>query len=806
MRNILNRKILSLTLAAILALGNLGAGASPVFADGEEKSDIEKLRERVENLCNLSQPASNLTPGHIPDNIHFRDLEKNLVNTGETPAPRRLRSTAMLPSAWPEGGCSNSAIVLEYLTEHFPATRDQQPFGTCWAFATIAMAEFYNLTHGYETDPAETDYSEYHLAYWTHTDGTGKTLNGGGAADTINFQGDRKTVMMDGGNTALGLLTLLRERGVTRESDFPYPTTTSAITELPPESERGYNAFLLNDAVAFLFYEGDDPSARFGLAKEAILANGCIATSVYVDVPYYNIEHNSFYCYDDIGGVNHGLVLVGWDDNFPKENFSTDAALQPPKDGAWLVRNSWSDQAAWSPFSYYWMSYYDKVMINEPALTVSMMEPGHGYDNNYYYDTETHERAKMLENSQVETMRTANVFTACGKKGSELISAVRFVFEPDDEGDDGKDYQIRIYRGTTTEGGLNLGTLCSDAVTGGKIYATGFYTVPLENPVLVTKGENFAIEVEIEGKTSVCYEREGYVYDGRSWIEYVPAVARGETWYYSADDGRWNDILDETDSGVSFRTMGFGNAMISALTKDVEPKKKHKRHSSGNVESPVAATENKPETQTEQPENPNEESLSPQEGEQQAQMGSAGSIFTDVPADSWAANSIKKIVSMGIMKGTGNGKFSPYALMSRGMLSEVFKNLAGGDSAEEGGFGDTAGKWYAKSAAWVKAHNIMGGIGGGLFAGDDPVEREQMMTGYYRLALLQGKVTEEAKAQAKEALSAYPDAGSVSEYAREAMGWGLVSGMLKGMNGRLNPHGKADRAQFCALTERYCGL
>ncbi len=102
MRNILNRKILSLTLAAIFALGNFGAGALPVFADGEEKSDIEKLRERVENLCNLSQPASNLAPGHIPDNIHFRDIERNLVNGGPSAAPLRMRSTVSLPSAWPE--------------------------------------------------------------------------------------------------------------------------------------------------------------------------------------------------------------------------------------------------------------------------------------------------------------------------------------------------------------------------------------------------------------------------------------------------------------------------------------------------------------------------------------------------------------------------------------------------------------------------------------------------------------------------------------------------------------------------------
>lgn len=38
-------------------------------------------------------------------------------------------------------------------------------------------------------------------------------------------------------------------------------------------------------------------------------------------------------------GTNHAVTIVGWDDNYPKENFAAD---NPPQgDGAWIIRNSW---------------------------------------------------------------------------------------------------------------------------------------------------------------------------------------------------------------------------------------------------------------------------------------------------------------------------------------------------------------------------------------------------------------------------------------------------------------------------------
>lgn len=48
------------------------------------------------------------------------------------------------------------------------------------------------------------------------------------------------------------------------------------------------------------------------------------------------------YSYSGNAGVNHAVTLVGWDDNFAKENFNSSCNVT--SDGAWIVRNSWGEQ------------------------------------------------------------------------------------------------------------------------------------------------------------------------------------------------------------------------------------------------------------------------------------------------------------------------------------------------------------------------------------------------------------------------------------------------------------------------------
>ena len=52
--------------------------------------------------------------------------------------------------------------------------------------------------------------------------------------------------------------------------------------------------------------------------------------------------------------ANHAICVVGWDDNYSKDNFNS----KPAGDGAFLIKNSWG-----STQSYFYISYYDTVLF-----------------------------------------------------------------------------------------------------------------------------------------------------------------------------------------------------------------------------------------------------------------------------------------------------------------------------------------------------------------------------------------------------------------------------------------------------------
>ena len=60
-----------------------------------------------------------------------------------------------------------------------------------------------------------------------------------------------------------------------------------------------------------------------------------------MSVSYYHTsscsstDNVSYYCPQKQADSNHSVTLIGWDDNYSKENFTT----QPPEDGAWLCKN-----------------------------------------------------------------------------------------------------------------------------------------------------------------------------------------------------------------------------------------------------------------------------------------------------------------------------------------------------------------------------------------------------------------------------------------------------------------------------------
>lgn len=110
--------------------------------------------------------------------------------------------------------------------------------------------------------------------------------------------------------------------------------------------------------------------------KRNILNYGAVYSSMYFDDSVYTV--NNGYCYynnlfSPNNYLNHAITIVGWDDNYSKDNFS-DLFLyeKPATDGAWLVRNSNETSANGG---YFWLSYCEmslNTMDFKPSVILNV--------------------------------------------------------------------------------------------------------------------------------------------------------------------------------------------------------------------------------------------------------------------------------------------------------------------------------------------------------------------------------------------------------------------------------------------------
>ena len=138
--------------------------------------------------------------------------------------------------------------------------------------------------------------------------------------------------------------------------------------------------------------------------------------------------------------------------------------------------------------------------------------------------------------------------------------------------------------------------------------------------------------------------------------------------------------------------------------------------------------------------------------------------FSDVRPGGWYYSAVKYAVSKGLFSGTSASTFAPDAPMTRGMFVRVLANKAGIDTSQYAGssFSDVeAGIWYAGPVEWAAENNIVAGIGGGKFAPNRNVTREQMAVILYNYARYTGC---DLMSRAG-ALVRFSDYGKISSYA-----------------------------------------
>ena len=163
--------------------------------------------------------------------------------------------------------------------------------------------------------------------------------------------------------------------------------------------------------------------------------------------------------------------------------------------------------------------------------------------------------------------------------------------------------------------------------------------------------------------------------------------------------------------------------------------------------------------------------------------------FTDVAGNAWYASAVNYVVDKGLMNGTGEGKFSPEADTTRGMIVTILARLDGKNTSGT--------PWYQAGQRWAMEYEISDGTN---MTG--AITREQLVTMLFRYAVKNGLEA----VTLSENLTQFTDASDISAWAVYAMQWAVGQGLIQGSNGLLRPQANASRAEVATILMRFCEL
>ena len=388
---------------------------------------------------------------------------------------------------------------------------DQSPYGICWAVSAVQSA-----AESISDQEPGLSLSPMHLAWFTRT----------GIEEEASVQSPNPYDA--GGLQVEAAASMAAWKGPVLDEKFPIIEGNPE----PDESMRFEADYHLQDAFYLPggIYLDTDVSRQVSqeAMKRIVMEYGPAVISCHASsqAEYFNEETSAWYNANPELQLDHGVQVIGWDDNYSKENFNEGA--QPENDGAWLIRNSWGMD--WGDGGYFWLSYEDPTMSEG---CVYILEEKDNYTNNYQYDTLGWSFVTATgQGESALTGSAANIFTV---QDNEQLEAVSFYTT-----EAGASYTISIYT-DVTEGEPTGGTLAGTQ-SGTELYP-GYHTIELNKPVALKKGSRFSIVVETRNPQ----------YPGPIAIELYPCFnpetdlveelgTGGESYVCMQDEGTWQDI------------------------------------------------------------------------------------------------------------------------------------------------------------------------------------------------------------------------------------------------------------------------
>ncbi|GKX28135.1 hypothetical protein SH1V18_06150 [Vallitalea longa] len=357
------------------------------------------------------------------------------------------------------------------------SVKDQKGIGACWAFAALGAIESTLLKQTGEM----YDFSE----------------------DNISLGHGYNLTQNDGGYAMLALAYFARWSGPVLEEEDVYGD--GIINE---------NAKTIKHVQEAYYLPPDDLQA----IKHTVKNYGGVHSSIYWESEkddygkYYNRNTYSLN-YNGDDRFNHDVVIVGWDDNYPKENF----VIEPEDDGAFICKNSYGTD--FGEEGYLYVSYYDKY-IGKYNMVYSRIENDDNYDRIYQSDWLGSVRDIGFN---IDTGYFSNVFQTSDK---EELRAVSFYTT-------GMNSKYEIYVVEDFNDKSDFSNM--KFIESGFREYEGYYTINLKEPIILdnskfavivkitTPGRKYPIAVELYNDSSTVNRtdsanNESYIsYDGEIW-------------------------------------------------------------------------------------------------------------------------------------------------------------------------------------------------------------------------------------------------------------------------------------------------
>ena len=427
--------------------------------------------------------------------------------------------------------------------------KNQRSWGFCWAYAGTSSLESHMLSEtrnsmnepctniGYDLNPMHVGYAlSYNFKFDIKNLYGNRPLNfGGNNIDTIMYW-----------TSGIGPVST-DKFSVTSES---LPVELPANEILVQTENIKVNNVKMFPEIDIKNVSNEEKNSYINLIKQTLVENGALAFGSMAPVEGaagYNSDNKCVYTetLNEVYSASHMMLIVGWDDNFSKDNFNPGVSTgqKPSINGAWIVQNSWGTggNLGVDGTGYYYYSYEDFGLNNDGEIMSVHETSTKNYDNIYQYNPSGEVRPSTGKYA-------ANVFTK-DKNSIESLKEVSFYnFYPDTT------YSIYI---NPENDDIDVSKLeCVKTYTDTNSFSE-YVTVNLDEPIELT-GEKFAVIVKADNDTEQ-YNLPILTNASESMTDEEIGIKENQS-FVSNDGKNWLDTKNQFNASV----------LIKAFTSNVD--------------------------------------------------------------------------------------------------------------------------------------------------------------------------------------------------------------------------------------------